>query len=646
LFSAQLQAQLSEDARDVIEKYLENIETDGDFTQIIEDIEAYLDKPISINTASAEELMNFPLISPSEAASIVQHRITFGYFLRIDELQVIGLQPEHIRALSFFINTALPLSETLRGLGKRMQHGKLEIISTNKHKQPLDLPDSILGNLLQQSVRIRYTMPGHYSMGITAEKDAGERYWNKGPDFYSAHVFIQNIGKIQAFAAGDFLLSFGQGLVMGSGIGTGKSALVMNIKRNAPNLKPYRGVNEFLYLRGAATTLKFRKNEFTIAAARNGIDARISQDTSLFSDGFSSADLDGYHRNTTELENKNNAQRNLAGVWYQRRSNNGYFGGGITHFQYNIPLQQFGDLYRKFYPFGNTQTFYHTFQAHTLGRFHLFSEWAYQAESQRKAGIAGVLASLGKGAEASLLWRNFESGFVSPYNTAFGNTFQNEQGLYAGIKLKITPRISWSHYTDLYKYPWLTFRLWAPSRGKDILNQIDIIPRKKVQFYVRFRYQDKPLPALENTTIKRVEMMQAYQLRVHANAPLEKGYQLQMRIEKNRSIREGITLNGSMAFIQLSKTIGKSKFTLRYTAFDIADYYNRIFAFENQLAYDFGTVAFYGKGTAAYVLYTQKLNRHFKVGLRAHTQSSFNPGSRDRIQKQGIYLQLIYSDNL
>jgi hypothetical protein len=388
LFSAQLQAQLSEDARDVIEKYLENIETDGDFTQIIEDIEAYLDKPISINTASAEELMNFPLISPSEAASIVQHRITFGYFLRIDELQVIGLQPEHIRALSFFINTALPLSETLRGLGKRMQHGKLEIISTNKHKQPLDLPDSILGNLLQQSVRIRYTMPGHYSMGITAEKDAGERYWKKGPDFYSAHVFIQNIGKIQAFAAGDFLLSFGQGLVMGSGIGTGKSALVMNIKRNAPNLKPYRGVNEFLYLRGAATTLKFRKNEFTIAAARNGIDARISQDTSLFSDGFSSADLDGYHRNTTELENKNNAQRNLAGVWYQRRSNNGYFGGGITHFQYNIPLQKFGDLYRKFYPSGNTQTFYHAFQAHTLGRFHLFSEWAYQAESQRKAGIA------------------------------------------------------------------------------------------------------------------------------------------------------------------------------------------------------------------------------------------------------------------
>ena len=105
MFSTQLQAQLSEDARDVIEKYLENIETDGDFTQIIEDIEAYLDKPISINTASAEELMNFPLISPSEAASIVQHRITFGYFLRIDELQVIGLQPEHIRALSYFINT-------------------------------------------------------------------------------------------------------------------------------------------------------------------------------------------------------------------------------------------------------------------------------------------------------------------------------------------------------------------------------------------------------------------------------------------------------------------------------------------------------------------------------------------------------------
>lgn len=635
-------AQMTEEVRDLIEKYLENSETTADFTQVLEDLTAYLNKPVYINRANAEELMNFPLLSASEAAAIIQHRSLYGAFLNLAELQVLGFTTDKIKTIQPFVSLETDINSKLHDLKKELKTGSSMAVYNCKFRQPQILPDSSLGDGLQMNLRLRYSIPGKYSIGLTAEKDPGEAYWNKGPDFYSFHAFFQNIGRLKAVAMGDYLISFGQGLVMGSGIGIGKSAMVMNVKRNAPVLKPYRGVNEFQFLRGGAVSVGFRKFTLTSAVAINSMDTRLVSDSNLTNTLFSSNSLDGYHRTQSELNQKGNTQRSMVGTWLTRQGKKGHWGAGSNYFSYNRALAPYSEWYRHFYPTGKDLMFVHLFQAHTLGRNHIFSEWAYCPTNRTKAIAMGVLTSLGKNADVSLHYRNYDHGFLSPFSTAFGNTNQNEKGLYAAIKINITQKVSLSHFTDFWSMPWLTYRVWAPSKGNDMLWQLDISPKKRGQIYLRFRNQNKPTSITGAEPVKLPGNNHIQSIRIHVNSLIENNLQWQMRGELAQSNSASGQYLSSLVFLQLSQNRREMRMTTRYTLFNAPFYYNRLYAFENQLQYDYGTLAFYGKGASFFLLVTQKLGRNFHIGLRASTMKYFVPGEKNSNVKNGVYVQMNY----
>ena len=64
--------------------------------------------------------------------------------------------------------------------------------------------------------RIRYRYGNKISLGVTTEKDAGEEFFKgsqpNGFDYYSAHFYLRDIGKIKNLAIGDYHAQFGQGL--------------------------------------------------------------------------------------------------------------------------------------------------------------------------------------------------------------------------------------------------------------------------------------------------------------------------------------------------------------------------------------------------------------------------------------------------
>jgi hypothetical protein len=643
--SVRCSAQLPDEVRDAVEKYLENIETEADFTQWIEELTAYLDKPINLNQATLDELLRFPLITPTQAVAIVDHRIKYGLFLHLHELQVLSFSAEQIRAISEFVSLEKSAQQHFQDLKHQIKIGEVQAISTVKLKYPVQNTDTFLGNNSSQNLRFRYSIPGLYSIGISADKDPGEAYWNKGPDFFSFHASVQNIGKINAAVIGDYLLGFGQGLVMGSGVGMGKSAMVMQVKRNAQNLRPYRGINEFLFHRGAAVSMQFGRINTTFAYARNSLDTRLGIDSNLFSSSaFQSIDLDGWHRNAAELSQKGNAKRQMAGTWLQYQGKKGYWGAGGNYYHFDREVAPYDDLYRKFYSHGNSLAFAHLFQAHTLGKFHIFSEWAFCPTNRTKAGTAGLLTTLGRYAEASLVWRHYDPGFVSPFSTAFGNSNQNETGFYTGIKIHFSPKWWLSHYTDLWTNPWLGYRTYAPSRGRDMLWQLDMVPIRKGQLYLRFRLQDRPQNLTGSAPMKQITQNQIQSLRLHFSCPVSKNISLQLRAENSLSEIVGQQWSSSLMFAQISNNMnaGKTKFTCRYTVFDVPYYYNRIFAYESQLQNDFGTVAFYGKGYSCYALLQQKITRHWKAGFRYSLMRYMAPEQEQITEKQGIFLQLVY----
>lgn len=636
-------AQIPEDVKLTIERYLETLETNADYTQVYEDLIVFTEKPLNLNHVGVDDLINFPLLTPVQAAAIVSHRRRFGLFLQLAELQVVGMEPEQIRAIAPFVNISPGLEDRVKGLAEKLQQGKTEVILTTKRRYP-DPAETYNADLMAMSTRLRYTLPGVYSFGITAEKDPGEYWWNRGPDYLSAHAAIFNFGAVKSLVAGDYVLSMGQGLVMGAGIGIGKSASVLNIKRSQPMVKAYRGVNEFLFLRGAAATLKLgQKWDFTIALASNGISARLGDTAGLGGEGFSSVDLDGLHRTSNEIENKNNLRRNLQGYWLQRNGKTGSFGGGAALFNSNIQQSKSEDLYRLYNPTGKKQHFYHGWQAHTLGRLHVFSEWAWMAQTRRHAISAGALVSLGKWAEWSLHLRDYAPGFVSAYSTAFGNTNQNEQGLYMGLKMNFSRKLSLSNYCDIARQPWLTFRFYAPSRTQDLLWQLDYAATKKTQLYVRYRYITRSLQSNEATT-KSVTSYTTHLLRVNINAAVTQNSRVELRAEHSFNADGPSAGHSSLFYGEYTTRInpGRWQLVMRYSMFDVSGFYNRLYAYENQLLYDFGTVAFFGKGRSAYLLATKPINKRLKAGLRYAWMESINSGDALPTWNRRIFAQLIW----
>ena len=136
-YSGLSHAQISEEARDAIEKYIENRETNADFSQVLEDLTAYLDKPLNLNSSTLEELMNFPLFSPMQAIAIVQHRNQFGNFLHVHELQVLGFKPEELHAILPFVTVEKSTKDQFKDLLVSLDQGELLAMSTWKRKYPI-----------------------------------------------------------------------------------------------------------------------------------------------------------------------------------------------------------------------------------------------------------------------------------------------------------------------------------------------------------------------------------------------------------------------------------------------------------------------------------------------------------------------------
>lgn len=641
LFASQLKAQqLPDDVKRTIESYLETIETSADYTQILEELTSFLQKPVKINQAGIDELINFPLITPVDAANIIRHRNRYGLLLDINEFQVIGFSIEKIKAIQPFISLDISSKDKFRNLGHELKNGQTEVVSTFKYNPSSRNPD-FTGDPLGSSIRAKYHAPGKFSIGLTADKDAGEQWWNKGPDFYSFHASVYNLGRFKIITLGDYLMSVGQGLVLGSGIGIGKSAAVLNIKRSQPMVKPYRGINEYLFLRGAATTLLLGKAELTIAGSVNGIDARLTDSLSAAEFAFTSIDLDGFHRSAQEIEQKRNSNRHMAGSWLNFNGKRGNAGFGWTNMGTSAIPAADNKLYRLFYPKTQFQNFIHAWQGHTIGALHLFSEAVYLLETQKHAISAGALISLGRGVEMSAHYRNYAPGFNSPYSTAFGNIANNETGFYTGIKVQISKKLSLSQYTDFFNQPWVTFRIYSPSKNRESLWQLDFNPTRKSQIYLRLRNINRAINQTDGN-LRTTGEYNIRTLRIHFTAPVSMTDKLEFRGEHS-VFSNSSSEHSSLFYGEYSGKSNKLKLNIiaRYSLFNISGYYNRIYAYENQLLYDFGIIAFYGRGRSAYILMQKNIGKQLKVGLR-YAWSESSSGGEQATRNQRIFIQLVW----
>lgn len=620
---------------EIIDQILELVSRDPDedldYSDLVERLNFYQANPLDLNKTSSEQLKELFFLSPLQINEILNHRIQNGPFM--DELELQSLQsiePETISLLLNFVKvgTYSPL-KNLSAI-KLIQKGNHDLIlrmgqiiqpqagfmSADSSKSP-----NYAGSPLKFLTRYRFNYANSLALSLNMEKDAGEQFIDrnkyKGFDFYSGSISYRGQGTLKKLVLGDYALQFGQGLGMWSGSGFGKGAGITTIAKQDFGLKPYSSVNEASFLRGASATFAFKKISVTPFVSKKNLDASLGNSAAE----IGSLNISGLHRTKTEIDNKNRLYSAIYGANVQYNTRNLNFGLTAYQTKFSMPFGAGKSLYEQYEFRGNslTNVGFHYDYAHKNTYF--FGETAYSLKSGY-GFINGLMTSLSPRVSLVLLHRKYTKNYHSFFNESVSEASNavNESGFYTAMSLKFDSKWDFFVYSDFFKFPWLKFRVDAPSAGYEILAQLNYKMNKKFKVSTRFKQQQREENSEDAFGLETVDK-QNFRLEIIYN--LKEHFTLRNRAELVR-YQKGFS-NQEMGFLLYQDVIYKplsSKISgnLRFGIFDTESFNSRIYAYENDVLYSYSVPAYQGRGTRFYGNVRYTFFRGFDLWLRyAHT---------------------------
>jgi len=345
---------------DVVEDFLNN--TDGEsfeFNTLFENLEIAAKNKLDLNKANVQEIVELGIVDELGANAIVEHIKKFGKLISLIELQTVDqLSMEDINNLMPYVSVSGGIDDFQVSYKDMFLRGKNELylrwsslLENQKGFLPLEEGEEaqrFLGSKDRVYVRFKHSYENRLSYGFTLEKDPGEEFFrgsnSSGFDYNSAHIFARKISdRIQAIAIGDFNAGFGQGLILNSGFGRGKSADAVRIKRNGYTLRPYTSVAENDFMRGAGATIGLSKDlEFSFFGSRLNRDANIVIPDTLDQEEFffSSLQSSGLHRTPNEIEDENSITQSTLGGNLTYTNNRLTLGANVLYNTFDRPFSR------------------------------------------------------------------------------------------------------------------------------------------------------------------------------------------------------------------------------------------------------------------------------------------------------------------
>lgn len=632
-----MQAQETQTTEQQIENITEADESETEDDSYLQSLQQYLKNKLNLNSATDVELKEFSFLTPLQIANFMNYKRLFGKFISIYELQAIpAWDVETIQKLLPFI-TVGPALSAKQDLRMRLREGENNILARAtyvlekaegfRRKSDSNATSFYPGGRERVFVRYKYQYRNLLQYGITAEKDAGEQ-WFKGAqkngfDFYSAHLFARNMGIVKAVAIGDFTVNMGQGLIQWQSLAFRKSVDVLNIKRQASILRPYNSTSEFFFNRGAGVTIGSDKLQFTAFASFRNVTGNVTIDTSATSeDFFSSLINSGLHRTRSEQENRNAVRMNSFGGNASYISSKFKLGVNAVHFQFDRSFNRDNVPYNNFTFRGTRLTNLSIDWGYTWRNFHWFGEIANH-NNTGNAIITGLMMSADPKVDMSFVYRNIEPQFQSIFGNSFTeSTFPtNEKGLFAGISIKPTAKWRLDGYMDLYRFPYLRFRIDAPSYGKDFLVQLTHKPNKQFEIYTRYRQESRALNfnADGEFTAPVVDAVPRKNWRVQLQYKVSSVITLRQRLDAMWYDVEGPRESkGFLSFFDVFYKPMLKPFSanLRLQYFETDGFDSRIYAYENDVLYGFSIPAFFNKGFRYYTNINYDFSKKLSVWFR------------------------------
>jgi hypothetical protein len=607
--------------------------------------------PLDLNEAERQELQSLYVLSEVQINNFLAYREKNGKLLSIYELQAIENFDNNIikKILPFvtldesnFSQDARSLWQRIvseenrflilrleRDLEQRKGYTTLSKADTNTLGQPLS---RYLGNPNKYYLRFRTSHAKDFSIGMTAETDAGETFdFNKklGFDFTSFHVAIYNRKKIKTFLVGDYQIQIGQGLLLSGGFAIGKGAeTVLTVRRSTIGIRPYSSVLEGGFFRGIATSYQLSKRfVLTPFVSYRHQDANV-QLSSLDSLGDSEADafansilVTGFHRTKAEITKKNQLQELSYGLHIAYKSKNQNLESGFTFLQniFSNPITPIQRNYNQ-YEFSGTSNYNIGGNfSYNWRNFNFFGEGASSA-SGGTGLVSGFVAALSSKVDLSFVHRRYDKNFHSFYGNAFSENTRNinEIGTYWGIKIKPIKKITVAAYFDSFYFAWLKFLVDAPSQGYEYLLRFTYQPSKTMQIYAQFREENKGRNLSSNTNlIDFVVPSTKRNFIINADWTVKEGIFLRSRVQMSSYQQENQATTTGFAIAQdLIVDYRKLQFSTRFALFDTDDFNNRQYMFEKNVLYAFSVPAYYGVGFRNYYLIRYKAHKKMDFWIR------------------------------
>ena len=615
-------------SENLMEEVLEDLSVNNDINNSVnslnwenelEELSNRLQEPVNLNSATREQLEQFPFLSDIQIEHLLAYIYIHGQMETIYELQLVEeLDRQTIQYLLPFVcikainnEPAFRWKTMLKDAGR---YGKNEVLTR------LDIPfykrkgyeHTYLGPSVYNSVKYTFRYRDQLYAGGVAEKDAGEPFaalHNRyGYDYYSFYLLLQNCGRLKSLAVGNYRLSFGQGLVMSTDYLMGKTIYASSFNNRSTGIKRHSSTDEYNYFHGVATTVALTKR-LSVSAfySHRNMDGVVTDGeiTSVYKTGL--------HRSRKEADKKNLLTSQLTG-------------GNVSYQQNHIRLGITGVYYVFNRPYEPELTGYSKYNIHGNHFYNLGIDYAYR---WRRFSFQGETA-IGKQGWASLnrlqyspvqdiqfilIHRFYSYDYWAMYAHSFGegSTVQNEQGYYVG--LETTPFSHWRFFVsfDLFSFPWKKYRINKPSRGMDGLIQATFTPRTNLSMYLKYRYKQKERDLTGSKGTLTLPIFH-HQLRYRLNYSLNDVFSSRTTLDYNHfHSQDRAATKGYQVTQMISSQLPWTRLfaDVQGSYFCTDDYDSRVYVSEKGLLYTFYTPSFQGRGFRCAVRLRYELNKHW-----------------------------------
>jgi hypothetical protein len=600
--------------------------------------ETLLESPLNLNAATEADLQQLQILTDFQIQSLLEYRKEYGALYTVHELPLIHGFNEEIAGQLYPFVTALPVADRSYSFADRFTRGRHQLLvrtgRTLEMQQgyaPIS-PEELeakpnaryLGSPWAVYTRYVYRYRDKAQWGFTAKNDAGEPFFSSpnkyGFDFYSAHVQLSNWGVVKKIIVGDYQMQFGQGLVAWGGYSMSKAGDALSVKKQERGLTGYTSTNENLFRRGVAVTLQHKQWNLSAFVSHKNIDATAD------SSSFSVIQETGQHNTPGTVEKKQAVPETVVGGNLSYRFKQLKIGFTALWHRYGKEYQREVRPY-NYFELNSAQNanagvdFYGVWKKTSL-----FGELAI-SRNGGMAGVAGALFDLDAAFRLSLLYRNYSPRYQAMYAQGFGETGKtaNEHGCYVGMQWLPHAHLTVSAYADAFSFPWMRYRVYAPSGGFEYYVQAAYNPDTTLHMYLRVKQERKEENVSGEAAVTRQRPVSLLHVRYEISYQLLRGLRMNDRIEMSFYRADGKE-NGLLLYHDISYKLPAfpADASVRFAVFDSGSWNTRFYAYERDMLYSFSVPAYYAKGARWYVNIHVKPWKNIAIWARLAQTYFFN----------------------